>query len=63
MKKESYLQKLRKLFNGKIPQSFKLHMKYNDFSSSEKEEAAQSYFALMMMDPVEKKKAKKLGLI
>lgn len=63
MKKDSYLEKLKKLFKGRIPKSFKLHMKYNEFLPSEKEDAAESYFKLMMMDPVEKKKAKKLGLI
>ncbi|MBW7868173.1 MAG: hypothetical protein H3C31_07620 [Brumimicrobium sp.] len=63
MKKDSYLEKLKKLFKGKIPASFKLHIKYNEYSPSEKEDAAESYFKLMMMDPVEKKKAKELGLI
>ncbi len=59
----SYLQKLKKMYNGKLPKSFPVHMKYMEFKPNEKEKAAKDYFLMIMKFPDEKKKAKKLGLI
>jgi hypothetical protein len=60
----SYLEKVKKLFDGKLPKSFKLHMHYMEYKPNEREEAAQDFFNLLVQsDPLDKKKAKQLGLI
>lgn len=59
----SFLEKIKKLHGGKLPKSFKLHMKYMEFKPSETENAAKSFFRILMTDDEEKKKAKELGLI
>lgn len=59
----SYLDKVKKLFNGETPKSFSLWMKYGEFKPNEKELAAESFFKVLMKDKDDKKKAKKLGLI
>ncbi|MCO5232840.1 MAG: hypothetical protein LC105_05495 [Chitinophagales bacterium] len=59
----SYIDKIKKLYNGKLPKTFSLWMKYGEFLPSEKEEAAQSFFSVLMTDKDDKKKAKRLGLI
>lgn len=51
------------MYNGKLPKSFPVHMKYMEFKPNEKEKAAKDYFLMIMKFPDEKKKAKKLGLI
>lgn len=61
--KMTYLDKVKKLFNGRLPKSFSLHMKYGEFKPSEKEEAAETFFQVLMTDKDDKMKAKKLGLI
>lgn len=59
----SYVEKVKKLFGGKMPKSFKIHMKHGEFKPSEKESAAESFFKVLMNDKDDKEKAKKLGLI
>lgn len=59
----SYLEKVKKLFDGKLPESFKLHMKYGEYKPSQREEAAKLFFELLVRDGEDRKKAKKLGLI
>lgn len=59
----SYLEKVKKLFGGKLPKSFSIHMKHMLFQVSEKEEAAKVFFEVLMTDKEEKQKAKQLGLI
>lgn len=59
----SYIDKLKKLFGGRLPKSFPTHMKYMEFKPSEKEEAAKDFFLTIMQSPVRKKRAKELGLI
>lgn len=54
----TYLEKVKKLFGGKLPKSFSLHMKYGEFNPSEKEAAAESFFKVLMTDKDEKKKQK-----
>ena len=63
MKKISYIEKVKKLFGGKLPKSFKIHMKHGEFKPSEKEEAAKSFFNVLVTDGEDRKKAKELGLI
>lgn len=62
-KKLTYIQKVRKLHNGRLPKSFKLYMHYGEFKKFETEEAAKSFFKTIMGFPDDKRKAKKLGLI
>lgn len=59
----TYVEKVKILFGGKLPKSFALHMKYGEFEPTEKEEAAQSFFKVLMTDKDDKKKAEELGLI
>lgn len=59
----SYIEKIKKLFDGKLPKSFSLHMKYMEFDPSEKEEAAKDFFQTILQFPERKKKAKQLGLV
>ncbi|MBW7868867.1 MAG: hypothetical protein H3C31_11130 [Brumimicrobium sp.] len=59
----SYIEKVKKLFGGQLPKSFKIHMKHGEFKPSEKEDAAESFFKVLMTDKDDKKKAKELGLI
>ena len=61
--KMSYLDKVEKLFDGKLPKSFSIHMKHMLFKSNEKEEAAELFFRILMHDKDERKKAKELGLL
>ncbi len=59
----SYLDKIKKLFGGKLPKSFSLHLKYGEYLPNETELAAKVFFKILMSDVEEKKKAKELGLI
>lgn len=59
----SELEKVKKLHNGKTPKSFILYMKYGEFQPEQEEEAAKSFFRILMTDKEDKAKAKKLGLI
>jgi hypothetical protein len=59
----SYLEKVKKLFDGKLPKSFKLHMHYMEFKPNEEEAAAELFFRVLMGSSKDKKKAKQLGLI
>ncbi|MCZ2393287.1 MAG: hypothetical protein LC105_05485 [Chitinophagales bacterium] len=59
----SYLEKVKKMFDGKLPKSFFLHMKYGEYHPNEKEEAAKYFFRVLMTDKDDKRKAKSLGLI
>jgi len=59
----SYIDKVKKLFDGKLPKSFSIHMKHMLFQPNEKEEAAELFFRILMHDKDEKKKAKELGLL
>jgi hypothetical protein len=52
----SYIDKVKKLFDGKLPKSFSLHMKYGEYLPEEKEEAAQVFFKVLMHDKDDKKK-------
>lgn len=59
----SYIDKLKKMHNGKLTKSFYIHMKHGQYLPSEKEMAAKLFFKLIMGFPEDKKKAKELGLI
>lgn len=63
LQKMSYIEKVKKLFGGKLPKSFMLHMKYGEYKPSEKEEAAKKFFTILVRDGEDRKKAKELGLI
>lgn len=64
MKKEmTNIQRLKKLFYGKLPRGYHLHFKYGQYEKSQTELAARKYFELMIEFSDYKKRAKKMGLI
>lgn len=59
----SYLDKVKKLFGGKLPKSFFIHMNALEFNQNEKEAAAKDFFQSVILFPERRQKAKELGLI